>query len=81
VRQQWPEEQHQVAAGQQDRGEVLDVEVAHQFGFVLDVDPGESQRDAGVRGLQRVAHVEEGVAVGVAGAAPLRAQAGHEQGL
>ena len=44
VGQHRAEEQHLVAAGEQEGGEVLDVEVADQVGLVLDVDPHEAQR-------------------------------------
>ncbi len=79
VRQQRAEEQHAVAAGEQEGGEVLDVEVADQLGLVLDVDPHEAGGGAGVAQAHGDARGDEGVAVGLAGAAPLGAQAGDEQ--
>src|SRR5882672_3244151 len=68
-------EQHLLAACDQERGEILDVERAQHFVMVFDIDPGEARALAECRRLL----VEQGL-VFTAGPAPLGAQAGHEQG-
>jgi len=75
VRQHGAVEHHLRSDLHQQRGEVLHVFVAQEFGVVLDVDPGEDvPRHGGGQRLQL------GLVL-LAGVAPGRAEAGHQPGV
>src|SRR5918992_5655252 len=64
VRQHHAVEQRLFAAAHEDRREVLDLDVLHRLGVLLDVDPAE------LRARKALGHAEEAGAVGDAGVAP-----------
>src|SRR5688572_31640106 len=72
MRQHHALEQGLAAAAHQDRREVLDVDLLHRLGFVLDIDPAK----LGAR--EAPGHGEKARPVGDAGVAPGGAKAGHQ---
>ena len=70
-----PEKIQSTPAADQERRKSFDVQIANQIRLVFHIDPDEAA--VGMRLCQRAGQLRKNIAIGLAGATPVSAQANH----